>query len=135
MVNRIIEGKECPYCGKDSKYVDSSEIYGRSYGMVYLCKPCDAYAGVHKGTDNALGRLANYELRKAKQEAHFYFDKLWTEKIARGFKKGIARNTAYIWLSNKLNLPGEETHIGWFDMDMCKKVVDICKPITEKLKL
>ena len=31
--------------------------------MIYICKPCDAYVGVHKGTDKALGRLANKELR------------------------------------------------------------------------
>ena len=42
----------CPYCGRVAKYVDSSVIYyGHSYGMAYLCRPCNAYVGVHSGTD------------------------------------------------------------------------------------
>ena len=69
-MDEIIAGKICPYCGKPTEYVDSSIIYGRSYGMIYLCRDCRAYVGVHKGTDQALGRLANAELREAKKEAH-----------------------------------------------------------------
>lgn len=30
----------CPYCGKPAEYVDSKEIYGISYGMIYLCRDC-----------------------------------------------------------------------------------------------
>lgn len=73
----IISGKICPYCGKPTDYVDSSTIYGKSYGMTYLCKACDAYCGVHKGPDKALGRVANKELRHWKKEAHKYFDLIW----------------------------------------------------------
>lgn len=75
-MNEILTGKICPYCGKPTEYVDSSVIYGYSYGMIYLCRDCRAYVGVHKGTDLALGRLANAELREAKKEAHFYFDQI-----------------------------------------------------------
>ena len=46
----ILSGKICPYCGNRTEYVDSSVIYGRSYGMIYLCWDCMAYVGVHKGT-------------------------------------------------------------------------------------
>lgn len=50
----------CPYCGRVAKYVDSSVIYyGHSYGMAYLCRPCNAYVGVHHGTDRPKGSLAN----------------------------------------------------------------------------
>ena len=49
----ILSGKICPYCGNRTEYVDSSVIYGRSYGMIYLCWDCMAYVGVHKGTDRA----------------------------------------------------------------------------------
>lgn len=31
-MNEILTGKVCPYCGKAAEYVDSSIIYGRSYG-------------------------------------------------------------------------------------------------------
>lgn len=33
----------CPYCQSPARLADSAEIYGRSYGPIYLCKPCDAY--------------------------------------------------------------------------------------------
>ena len=56
----------CPYCGERAVYTNSKEVYGRSYGMIYLCRPCDAYVGVHDGTAKPLGRLANAELRAAK---------------------------------------------------------------------
>jgi len=45
--------------------------------MIYLCRSCDAYVGVHKGTDKPKGRLANAELREYKKKAHSAFDPLW----------------------------------------------------------
>ena len=96
--------------------------------MIYLCRECRAYVGVHKGTKKALGRLANWELRKAKVHAHQMFDNLWKQKMARGFAKGEARRSAYKWLSQQLDIPVKYTHIGMFDVATCKKVVQICKP-------
>ncbi len=118
----IIQGKVCPYCGRKSEYVDSAIIYGKSYGMVYFCKPCDAWCGVHKGTNNALGRLANSELREFKKQAHFYFDKVWKLNL-------LTRSGAYVWLSEKLNLPGEYTHIGMFSEKTCKDVIYYSKQL------
>jgi hypothetical protein len=55
----------CPYCGQPAIYVDSAAVYRiGSYGMIYLCRPCQAWVGVHPGTDQPLGRLANAELRR-----------------------------------------------------------------------
>ena len=111
----------CPYCGKPAKYVDSKTIYhGRSYGMIYLCKECDAYVGVHDGSDAPLGSLANAELRYWRRLAHAAFDPLW--QSGRFYRH---RNTAYIWLSEKMGLPKEETHIGMFDVEACKKLINI----------
>lgn len=67
----------CDYCGRQAEYVDSKAVYGKSYGMMYLCRNCMAYVGVHKGTDKPLGRLANAELRYWKKAAHAEFDPLW----------------------------------------------------------
>lgn len=131
----IFAGHLCPYCSGGTVYLDSKEVYKRSYGMIYLCRPCKAWVGVHKGTDNAIGRIANAELREEKKLAHYYFDKLWNAKIAAGTKKGKARGKAYIWLSKQVGTPPEETHIGYFDMELCQKVVEVCKPFVEKLKL
>jgi hypothetical protein len=110
----------CPYCGRQAKFVDSKVVYGRSYGMIYLCKDCDAYVGVHKGTDKPLGRLADKELRYWKMAAHDAFDPLWKTKKMK-------RNQAYKWLAERMRLSPEETHIGMFDIAKCKKVIKICK--------
>lgn len=112
----------CNYCGQPAEYVDSSEIYGRSYGMIYLCRQCDAYVGVHKGTDCPLGRLANAQLRLMKQAAHAAFDPLWQNGRFRGRRKD-----AYRWLSQKMGIPEKLTHIGMFDIAECNQVINICK--------
>ena len=112
----------CPYCGRRAAFVDSKEIYGTSYGMIYLCRPCDAYVGVHKGTYKPLGRLANAELRRFKRDAHAAFDPLW--KYGRFIHQ---RNAAYQWLAEQMGLPRSETHIGMFDVPMCRKVIGICE--------
>lgn len=110
----------CDYCGRVTEYVDSAVIYGKSYGMVYLCQPCKAYVGVHKGTDKPLGRLANAELREWKKRAHAAFDPIWQYGQFRR-----KRNAAYAWLAEKMGLTKEETHIGMFDVPQCKQVIQI----------
>lgn len=120
--NPLFNGSQCPYCGGKTEYVDSCCIYGRSYGMVYLCRPCDAYCGVHAGTDVALGRLANKELRELKKQAHTFFDPIW--KHGR-----MGRNQAYKWLAGILSIPKNECHIGMFDEILCRRAVGACKQL------
>ena len=133
-MDKILSGQVCPYCDNPTEYIDSEYIYGKSYGMIYICKPCRAYVGVHKGTDIALGRLANEELREAKKEAHYYFDqiaktglinKIWREYIP----ETPNRKKAYIWLSIQMELEEDLCHIGMFNIEQCKKVVEICKKV------
>lgn len=110
----------CQYCNQKSELVDSSVIYGRSYGLIYLCKPCDAYVGVHKGTTKPLGILANAELREWKKKAHAAFDPLWENGK-------YTRKKAYRILADKLG--EEEVHIGESDVDKCKKIIEICNQL------
>lgn len=111
----------CDYCGGLAEYVDSAEIYnGTSYGMIYLCRPCRAYVGVHKGTNRPLGRLADAQLRYWKKKAHDAFDPIWKYGNPHG-----GRNGAYAWLAKQMGLPKEKTHIGMFDVEQCKQVIDI----------
>lgn len=126
----ILTGKVCPYCDDKTEYKDSSIVYGTSYGMIYICRRCDAYVGVHKGTNKALGRLANRELREAKKKAHHYFDKLWQLKMKEGFNKGHARAKGYKWLSQQMDLHPDLTHIAMMDVAQCNRVVEICRPYT-----
>lgn len=110
---------ECPYCGHKVNLVDSKIVYGRSYGMIYLCSwfpVCDAYVGVHKGTNKPLGRLANAELREWKKKAHASFDPLWKTKK-------LSRSGSYLFLQDLMGVTGDKAHIGMFDVPECKKVV------------
>jgi zinc-finger-containing domain len=134
----------CPYCSQDAILTDSAEVYhGRSYGMIWLCRPCQAWVGVHKDTQDSkpLGRLANKELREWKQKAHAAFDPLWQEKLRRriaergpAYRKHYARGSAYRWLAEQLAIPFNDCHIGMFDVDTCKRVVALCKPYADKLR-
>ena len=76
--------------------------------------------GCHKGTDKALGRIADKYLRELKRQAHESFDRIWNE----GY---IKRNEAYRLLSEALGLPVEQTHIGMFDEDLCRRTISLSK--------
>lgn len=114
----------CPYCGKAASLVGGINIYPHRPDLAekkfYQCAPCDAYVGCHPGTTNPLGRLADAELRKAKMAAHAAFDPLWKE----GNKK---RGSAYAWLCDQLGIEKKDCHIGMFDVEMCRRVVEVCR--------
>ena len=114
----------CDYCGRRAEFVDSRIVYGMSRGKIYLCRNCMAYVGIHKGTDKPLGRLANAELRRWKKAAHHAFDPLWKYGPFKGH-----RDAAYGWLAQKMELPIERTHIGMFDVEQCKKAINIIKSL------
>jgi len=118
----------CPYCGLNAELVDSKTIYGTSYGMVWLCQPCQAWVGVHKGDRDSkpLGTLANAEVRKARQLAHAAFDPFWQELVEKGAKKWNARKQLYDRLSAELGLDASECHIAQFDDRRCRSVVTVC---------
>lgn len=128
---------DCPYCGDRARLFPSSDhIYnGVDYGPVWQCQLCFAYVGCHAGTNKPLGRLASKPLREWKQKAHKSFDTLWHYKIKKtGCRRRIARGQAYKWLAGQLGIDTSECHIGYFTIEQCQKVVEICEPIKRRLK-
>ena len=111
----------CPFCNGKIRYTSNAEIYGREYGngKYYLCKSCDAYVGVHNGTNIALGVMANKEMRKLKKQCHSIFDKLW--------KDNKERNGLYYKLSKIMNIDRNHCHFGHFDTDELKRALEILK--------
>lgn len=112
----------CPYCGEQATLKDSSVVYnGRSYGLIWDCRPCDAYVGVHKNSPNSapLGRLANAELRQWKIKAHAALDPLW-------------KGGRYQLAAKLLNIPERQTHIGMFDVERCQALV---KALAERARV
>jgi hypothetical protein len=115
----------CPYCGGEAALVDSAEVYGgRSYGMIWLCRPCDAYVGVHRNSKDfaPLGRLADKELRTWKCLAHEAFDRLWNGE------NGMPRPRAYQIMQKLMGMTPKQAHIGKFDVSQCRS-------LTEKLSV
>ena len=114
----------CRYCGSPVVYTSNAEIYGKEYGTgkCYLCRNCREFVGVHPGTDTPLGTLANAELREWRKEAHFWFDRIWKKPT-----RITTRYNAYGYLARKMGLPREETHIGMFEIEQCKKVIEFSK--------
>lgn len=108
----------CPYCGAEAKLMDSAQIYGRSYGNIWACIPCDAYVGVHKNRpgNEPLGRLANGKLRALRQKAHAAFDPLWKDGH-------MTRSQAYFYLQRILGIRKSEAHIARFDEARCRELL------------
>lgn len=127
----------CPYCGREASLLKSSAaLYaGRDYGPAWVClRPtCDAWTGCHPGTEKPLGRLANAELRQARQAAHRVFDPLWQAKQRQGFTRGQARGRGYRWLAEQMQIDASKCHIAMFDPAQCQRVVEICTPYVERL--
>lgn len=118
----------CPYCGHDAELVDSAEIYrGRSYGLAWLCRPCEAYVGCHQGTARPLGEPANKATREARMRAHAAFDAIWKPSTTYGRDRQDARRTAYRWLAAELGIDPYHCHIGQFDVETCRRVVEVCE--------
>ena len=124
---------KCDYCHGEAKLVTGKVIYPHRpdlFGkMFWQCEKCDAYVGCHPRNQNSkdkrngtvpLGRLANAELRAAKQKAHAAFDPMWkTGKVKRA--------SAYKWLAEAMGISPDNCHIGMMDVDSCAAVVAICK--------
>lgn len=109
----------CPYCQKPAKLIDSAVVYrGTSYGLIWDCRPCDAYVGVHKGTETPLGTLADRETRQARRRAHAVFDPLWT------FGK-MSRRDAYRLMQDMMQMTAEEAHISRMDASQCMRLIAI----------
>ena len=128
--NDVINAKICPYCKSETKVITETEVYGKTYKgrAIISCKNfplCDSYVGTHDSGET-LGRLASKALRKAKKDAHYWFDKIWKEGLEK-------RSCLYTRLSEYLDIPTEYTHIGMFSIKTCEKTKIWAKSMYEEL--
>lgn len=118
----------CDYCQKTAQLITGKDLYPHRFELYHLkfwaCLPCLAWVGCHENSKNnaPLGRLANAELRKLKMAAHEMFDPLWRNR-------GMRRKEAYQFLAKKLGIPFNDCHIGMFNEEMCKKVIEVCSGV------
>lgn len=110
----------CPYCKKEAVFFrNSTHLYGKDYGPIWMCKDCDAYVGCHRGTSNPLGTLANKELRLWRKKAHQAFDLLWESGL-------MSRRNAYKFLQHALGLSRKQCHIAKFNVGLCYLTTIVC---------
>jgi hypothetical protein len=94
----------------------------------HVCRNCDAWVGCKDVTWEPIGRLANAELRRAKQAAHTALQKVWTAGAEQyGWTKSKARNLAYGWLCSEMGMRAGTANIGDFDLEQCELVALICQ--------
>ena len=125
VTNPLPVPETCPHCGGSVSWVDNRVIYGQSYGdwpYAYICADCRSYVGLHPFTNIPLGTLATAAIRKARSLNKPYFEAL--------FKTGkMDRSTAYTKLAEKLSIPVEGCHFGWFDEERCHKAAVAAREI------
>lgn len=111
----------CPDCRGNAELKDSAIIYGKSYGLAYVCEhypKCDNFVGCHKGTDKPLGTLANAKLRNKRKETHSLFDQLW-----RGENRKMSRGQAYKFMADILGIDQSKAHIALLTFAECDKLI------------
>ena len=111
----------CPMCG--AKLILKESMYGKFFGCEkWGYTGCSGSVGCHPNSTIPLGYPATPKVKKLRIDAHTAFDRLW-----RGPDKKMARSVAYVWLREKLGMSESEAHIGMFDGDQCKKLIDLIK--------
>ena len=120
----------CPYCNDECVLVGGDIIYPHRKDLkdkkFWLCTPCNAYVGTHKNSkDHApLGTVANESLRTERSKAHKVFDPMWRDG-------DMSRKDAYAWLARELNIEVNNCHIAMFDIETCKRAIQICMDYLE----
>lgn len=113
----------CPDCG--AKLVLKNSKHGKFYGCEKWAETkCTGAIGCHPGTDRSLGIPANKETRDLRIQAHEVFDELWRNS-------SMTRRESYRWMEKELNLKPEEAHIGRFNAEQCRQLIERVSILTK----
>ena len=107
---------DCPEC--EGKLV----LRLSKYGLFYGCNnypTCKAAHGAHPD-GKPLGIPADRETKLWRIKAHQALDPLF-----EGETPIMSREEAYEYLQNLMNLTEEQAHIGKFDVEQCKELIDL----------
>ena len=107
--------KICPTHGLDMLFTPTK------FGKRFYCKTegCSMVCW-----DGPTSLPADFETRQCRLKAHAAFDELWQSGR-------VKRRDMYRRLSEFMDLPGKETHIGMFDAAQCEKVVRFTEYVVE----
>jgi len=91
------------------------------YGKFYGCDRYPECKGVHAAHQNSgkpMGIPANRETIEWRKKAHARFDPF----VKKWFSN---RREGYQFMQNMMGLSAREAHIGRFDIEKCKKLIEI----------
>jgi len=122
--DRLVPPTACHRCDGAVRLVSNDEIYGRQCGdwpYAYLCTECQAYVGLHRGTDLPLGIMADRATINARRAAKIQFMRLTHEHF------GGNRTAAYQWLSQALEIAPANCHFGMFTRQQAEAAGRACR--------
>lgn len=114
------------------------------YGCYFRCDTCGLGIACRRD-GRPFPMPPSAKLRALRSAAHMAFDPLWRRIFtlpaymdvlrSRGNKgrrvrrrtTTMARNRAYLWLACQLGISREKCHIGLFDPDTCREVIQVCE--------
>jgi ssDNA-binding Zn-finger/Zn-ribbon topoisomerase 1 len=120
---------KCPYCGRTAVLRAAAYVYkDKAFEpYLYVCSgypECDSYVGVHAGTMQPKGTLANGDLRHKRIETHRLFDAIWKSGI-------LSRKDAYRWMQDTFSLSSSQAHIGLFSEYRCDRLMEECRKVLQ----
>lgn len=142
MTERLKPGY-CQHCREECRDRLGADIYpdrpDLALKVIWECVFCGARVGTHEEGPHkgqALGTAANAELRKARMLLHGLLDPIWVnahqdypdahrqtgpERIkAMAIIKRTARKRVYEFLSERMGLAFEDTHVAMFSIEECR---------------
>ena len=113
---------KCNICGGEVSYCSNARVYGKEYGSgkMYYCEKCGAYVGTSKTRPrDAVGILANAEMRDIRKKCHDLIEKKW--------KTGENEREKYALLAQELDIPLSECQLGCLVLTTLRKAYEILK--------
>ena len=100
------KGHICPYCHRTPRLVDSIEIYrNKSFGYVWFCSYCNAYAPSTSDHTEALGPLADPPLRKLQMKATDTYHRILHSKAFPNFQGKERGKRVWVALLEEAKIP------------------------------
>ena len=106
---------KCGECGAPMKLKESR--FGKFYGCVRY-PACKGTHSAHQNSGKPMGIPANRETIEWRKKAHATFDPY----VKEWFKN---RREGYTFLKNVMGLPAKDAHISKFNIEQCKKLINI----------
>lgn len=121
----------CPYCSMFALLeMDSSVVYSKNYGPIWICIECQAWVGCKPKTIIPHGTLANAIVRDLRKKTHTLFDQIWMKDIeSKSMSKSAARTQAYEWLASQMKIPIAECHMGMMQEFQLRQAIEILEKI------